>query len=200
MSDINAKILAAGNLELAAGNLELQELSDLAARKDLHEVNTEPANSADLTADLTAASISPKNVMRVPQQAAIRSKAGQIRSAHSVELTNNRSRTNSRPTARTTGAKSSENRAHGIFKNPKYSYDGGVINKIFSLLGNIIEVLVRFLLRLLGARDVIAPGQRPQQAKTTADREGSSTKESQELEREKRKERREQSEQLVKRQ
>lgn len=191
MSDINAKLQT-------AGAVEPQELSDLAARKDLHEVDTSPVNSADLA----TASISPRDVMRVPQQAAIRS--GVLPSSHyaqtAVELTNGRSRASSRSTAQTVSSKSSESAAAGIFKNARYSYDGGLLNKVFSLLGNIINVLVQFFLRLLGARDIVAPDQRPQQAKKPEQRDGADPKAAQELEREKRKERRERAEQLVKRQ
>jgi hypothetical protein len=140
--------------------------------------------------------------MRVPQQAAIRS--GVLSSSHSaqtaVELTSRRSRASSRSTAQTISSKSSESAAAGIFKNARYSYDGGLLNKVFSLLGNIINVLVQFFLRLLGARDIVAPDQRRQQAKKTEQRDGADPKAAQELEREKRKERRERAEQLVKRQ
>jgi hypothetical protein len=140
--------------------------------------------------------------MRVPQQAAIRS--GVVPSSPSaqtaVELTNGRSRAISQATARAGGPKSAESRVTGIFKNPRYSYDGGLLNKVFSLLGNIINVLVQFFLRLLGARDIVAPDQRPQQAKKPEQRDGVDPKAAQELEREKRKERRERAEQLVKRQ
>lgn len=198
MSDIKAQLQA-------TSTSEHQELSELAVRKDLHKVETEAANNPDLA----TACISPRDVMRVPQSVDTGSRV--VRSGHSrhttVELTDRRSRASSRSAERSTGmtatrkadAKSSERAPDGIFKNPRYSYDGGLLNKIFSLLGNIIHVLVQFLLRLLGARDTFTPAQQPQQSKNKDELQGSDPKEVQEREKLARKKRREQAEQLVRR-
>ena len=42
---------------------------------------------------------------------------------------------------------------HGIFKNPLYNYEGGLMDKLIALLGNIVKFIERIILSLLGARD-----------------------------------------------
>jgi hypothetical protein len=42
---------------------------------------------------------------------------------------------------------------HGIFKNPVYNYEGGLMDKLIALLGNIVKFIEQIILRLMGARD-----------------------------------------------
>jgi hypothetical protein len=42
---------------------------------------------------------------------------------------------------------------HGIFKNPLYNYEGGLMDKLIALLGNLVKFIERIILSLLGARD-----------------------------------------------
>jgi hypothetical protein len=193
MSDINKKLQAAPNVELLG-------LGGLAARSNLEAAGSLPANDADLA----SACISPQNVMRVSQRSSIRNGVDHTPlSQHAqVELTNGRSRTSAQTSTSAGASHSSGRPANGILRNPFYRYDGGLLNKVLALIGNILKALERLVLRLLGARDSVAPSGRPQQStkQTTAGSEGSDPKQAQELEREERRKRREQSELLVKRQ
>jgi ribosomal protein L12E/L44/L45/RPP1/RPP2 len=184
MSDINRKTQTATQIEGA-------DLSELASAKDLHQSPTaSPANATDLA----SASISPADVLRVSQRTDIRKSVHERVPAQetAVELTNSRSKS-SAPRSTEAGAK------QGIFKNAFYRYDGGLLNKILALIGNILKVIERLFLRLLGARDAVAPPSNPQS--TSSKRDDKTTDSSkQELEKENRKERREQAELLVKRQ
>jgi len=183
MSDLNRKTQSLATSESA-------DLSMLSATKDLHELSDKiPAN----TADLASASISPAEVMRSSSRTDIRKAVQDKVPAHSasVELTNSRSRAQN--------SSSANSQKPGVFKNPFYRYDGGLINKILSLIANILKVLERFFLRLLGARDKIEPQQR-QQSTPTKPEDGALASKEEQLERDKRKERREAAEQLVKRQ
>ena len=183
MSDINRNIQTATQIEGAG-------LSELTSSKDLHQtLSATPANATDLA----SASISPADVLRVSQRPDIRKavleQVPQIDT--SVELTNSRSRAPAQRSAEG-GVK------NGVFKNAFYRYDGGLLNKILALIGNILKVIERLFLRLLGARDTVAPPNNPQS--TSSKREDTSTDSSeQELEKERRKELREQAELLIKR-
>jgi len=183
MSDINRKT------QTTTQN-EGTDLSELASSKDLHPaISTTPAN----TTDLASASISLADVLRVSQRIDVRKSVHERVPAQetSIELTNSRSKA-SAPRSAEGDVK------NGIFKNAFYRYDGGLLNKILALIGNILKVIERFFLRLLGARDAVAPPNNPQSA--SSKREDTSTDSSkQELEKEKRKERREQAELLIKR-
>lgn len=186
---------------------EQQELSELAVRKDLHRSETAPANAADLHSDLAAASISQKDVIRVTPNPDIASGVRRFRASPltTVDLWDGRSRSSSRLTnpsatltsTRKADAKSAERGPNGIFKNPRFSYEGGLLNKIFSLLSNMIQVLVQFLLRLLGARDTVAPTPVPQHTQKKEGNNGSNPNENQERERIERKKRRDQTTQLT---
>lgn len=50
-------------------------------------------------------------------------------------------------------AKAGASPKHGIFKNPVYNYEGGLMDKLIALLGNIVKFIERIILSLLGARD-----------------------------------------------
>jgi hypothetical protein len=184
MSDINPKVQAATGVE--AG-----DLSDLAASKNLREgISIAPANSTDLA----TASISSADVMRVSQRSDIR-RAVQDRitpQQATVELTNGRSRS--------TLSKSSDTTAVGIFKNPFYRYDGGLLNKVLALIGNILKALERIFLRLLGARDTSPTPHQTQPTRAKSDGVAAESQEKQKLDQQKRKELREQAELVVKRQ
>jgi len=183
MSDINRKIQTATQIEGS-------DLSELASAKDLHQsLTASPANATDLA----SASISPADVLRVSQRTDIRKSVHERVPTQetAVELTNSRSKS-SAPRTTEGGAK------QGVFKNAFYRYDGGLLNKILALIGNILKVIERLFLRLLGARDAVAPNTQQSPSNKREDTTTDSSK--QELEKEKRKERREQAELLVKRQ
>lgn len=183
MADSNPKLQTALNSETA-------DLSVLAARKDLHrELTASAANSPDLA----SASISPSEVLRVSQRTDVRRSIQENASTPqaSLELTNSRSRS--------AAGKSADGTATGIFKNPFYRYDGGLLNKILALIGNILKALERIFLRLLGARDAARTPHRHNSSQTKPESATTDAHE-QQLEKEKRKERREQAELLVKRQ
>lgn len=183
MSDINRKIQAATQNEVA-------DLSELASSKDLHQtISSIPANATDLT----SASISSADVLRVSQRSDIRKSLHERVSPQevSVELTNSRSKAS--PSRSAEGGTK-----NGVFKNAFYRYDGGLLNKILALIGNILKVIERLFLRLLGARDAVTTPNNPQS--TSSKREDTNTDSSkQEIDKEKRKERREQAELLIKR-
>jgi hypothetical protein len=208
MADNNPKLQAALNMETA-------DLSELAAHAGLEsKLPNSAANSTDLAivsdpgsasgpgsasdlasvSDLASASLSSADVMRVTQRTDIRNSL-QDRATPatktSVDLTNSKSRASA--------LKSVANNDSGIFKNPFYRYDGGLLNKILALIGNILKALERLFLRLLGARDSAPTPNRSQTPQTKKD-DGTSATQQQQEERDKRKERREQAELLVKRQ
>jgi hypothetical protein len=159
MADNNPKLQAALNADDADFAADENfDLSKLAADKNLHKaaeiestLAIEPANSPDLA----TASISPADTLRVSPPRQIRKT---IQEATSVELTNSRSR--STTNQRDLGSKT------GIFKNPFYRYDGGLLNKILALIGNILKVIERIFLRLLGARDTTLTPNRSQSNQT----------------------------------
>lgn len=154
------------NRKIQSGNtVEGSDLSDLCASKEttLKPGEFAPANEADLS----IASIPPSDVMRVSQRPEVRRTIGESLeptkkpetgdpltgnsiskspiSKSSVTLTNSRSRSES--------SKSAENGKMGLFKNPFYRYDGGLMNKLMAFIGNILKLIERFILRLLGMRD-----------------------------------------------
>lgn len=195
MSDINRK-------EQTAFLVEADDLSVLAASKNLHKKQqTAPANSDDLA----SASIASSDAMRVTQRGHATDEAhlktGKIitngRGNQSEPVSQSVSLTNSK--SRSTPQRGSNAGEHGILKNPFYRYDGGLINKILALIGNILKVLERIFLRLLGMRDV-EPANSPKPRLQKTKENSPENDHSKELEREKRKQRRELSEQLVQRQ
>jgi hypothetical protein len=149
------------NRKIQSGNtVEGSDLSDLCASKEttLKPGEFAPANEADLS----IASIPPSDVMRVSQRPEVRRTIGESLeptknpetgdpitkspiSTSSVTLTNSRSRSES--------SKSAENGKMGLFKNPFYRYDGGLMNKLMAFIGNILKLIERFILRLLGMSD-----------------------------------------------
>jgi|GEM_PF-1890196 len=131
---------------------EVTDLSQLSASKKtaLTPDQLAPANEADLS----SASISASDVMRVSSRSERRATqtipSGPDKST--VTLTNSRSRADT--------SKSPENGKMGLFKNPFYRYDGGIMNKLMAFIGNILKMIERFILRLLGMRDAApVPGQ-----------------------------------------
>lgn len=194
MADNNPKLQAALNADDADFAADENfDLSKLAADKNLHktakieaDLTIEPANSPDLA----TASISPADTLRVSARPEIRKT---IQDATSVELTNSRSR--STTNQRDLGSKT------GIFKNPFYRYDGGLLNKILALIGNILKIIERIFLRLLGARDTTPTPNRSQSNHIKSAETGTENLEQiTELDRKRRKERRERAELLTKRQ
>jgi hypothetical protein len=132
---------------------EVPDLSELSASKKtaLTPDQLAPANEADLT----SASISASDVMRVSQRTDMRRTAKEISVSpdkSAVTLSNSRSRADT--------SKSHENGRMGLFKNPFYRYDGGIMNKLMAFIGNILKMIERFILKLLGMRDAApVPGQ-----------------------------------------
>ena len=129
------------------------DLTDLRASKDLHTKGAQaPANAADLS----SASISATNIVRATHKPEVRRDPFH----HSTSPSESRS-------AQTTTNKhtrSADGAAPGIFKNPTYRYSGGFISRVITFIANILKVLERLILRLLGARDLKAPTPQPQQA------------------------------------
>lgn len=184
MSDNNPKMQTATGAETA-------DLSELAASKNLHEsVSTTPANSTDLA----AASISSADVLRVARRSDIRRAVQDTTTKQqaAVELTNGRSRLHL--------PKSVNGTTTGIFKNPFYRYDGGLLNKVLALIGNVLKALERVFLRLLGARDTSPTPNQTQLTRSKSGGVAADSLEKQQLDQKKRKDRREEAELLVKRQ
>jgi hypothetical protein len=156
MSDINGK--------LKTGNAAAQEaentLSDLSASKHLHNkpANTPtstltstltgtPANNLDNPTDLTSVSMGGTNVIRTspPPQ-------GQPRIISACVK-----HTPTQSTKQSSASTGSAKQEFGLFKNPKYSYRGDIISKIISFFANLLKVLERIFLRLIGGGDKVAP-------------------------------------------
>lgn len=131
----------------AAGQFDL---TDLHASKDLHI--TEDRHVANTT-DLSSASISATNIVRATPKADPRHDPFHASSA------SRSSQASERQPARSTSATNP-----GIFKNPTYRYSGNIIQRIITFVANILKVLERLLLRLLGARDLNSPTPPPRQA------------------------------------
>jgi hypothetical protein len=127
----------------AAEVTDLSELSALKKETALTPDQLAPANDSDLS----SASISASDVMRVSSRSGRRviqtTPSGPDKST--VSLTNSRSRADI--------SKSPESGRMGLFKNPFYRYDGGIMNKLMAFIGNILKMIERFILRLLGMRD-----------------------------------------------
>ncbi len=123
------------------------DLSDLSASKDLHKKQTaQPANAPDLA----SVSISSSSFVRSSSHA---------RQPHSGINQSSTQSISEGPSIIRQGRSNSkaQNRGHGIFKNPTYPYQGGFASKIITFLANVLKVLERLFLRLLGARDTVAP-------------------------------------------
>ena len=151
MSDIERKVQS-GN---AAEVIDLSELSAV-KNPDLSPGELTPANNQDLT-DL---SISDPSVTRVPHTPIARGVRSRSNGADvgTVTLSNSRSRTGA--------SKSPESGKIGVFKNPFYRYDGGLMNKLIAFIGNILKLIERFILRLFGMRDAgPLPAQQKNQSK-----------------------------------
>jgi hypothetical protein len=131
-----------------SGQLDLQ---DLRASKDLHNKESQhPSNQTDLS----SVSISTNNIVRATHRPDPRRDPFSHNAAESPS-----------PAATPGRNRSSETRAPGIFKNPTYRYSGGPISRLITFIANLLKVLERIFLRLLGARDLAAPTNQPQQAK-----------------------------------
>lgn len=129
------------------------DLSDLSASKDLHKkADMQPSNATDLA----SVSISSSSFVRASSQAVPAAERGR----HSATV-DRAIAPETKSQAATT--KSSTTTTPGLFKNPFYPYRGGLASKIITFFANLLKILERLFLRLLGARDVVAPTARPQQ-------------------------------------
>jgi hypothetical protein len=128
------------------------DLSDLSASKDLHrKVDTQPSNASDLA----SLSISSSNFVRSSTQMGLLSERASRPVATDRSLTSE-----TKPQMNT--SKGSAAVTTGIFKNPAYPYRGSLVSKILTFFANLLKVLERIFLRLLGARDSVAPTPRHQ--------------------------------------
>jgi hypothetical protein len=150
------------------------DLSDLSASKDLHrKVDTQPSNATDLA----SLSISSSNFVRSSTQTRLH--AG--KAPHPIAPDRSLSRETNHQTSTSNASAAT---ATGIFKNPAYPYRGNLAAKIITFFANLLKVLERLFLRLLGARDSVAPPPRHQPVQAAKDDRKESTKsESQEPER-----------------
>jgi hypothetical protein len=141
------------------------DLSELSASKDLHrKIETHAANSTDLA----SVSISSLSFVRSSSQIGLQS-----------ERTHPSIITKRAPTSETKHQASASTgtsaRTNGVFKNPLYPYTGGLVSKIITFLANLLKVLERVFLRLLGVRDTVAPPPRHQPAQAPKAEEKVST-------------------------
>lgn len=137
------------------GTAGRSDLSDLSASKDLHKkANMQPSNATDLA----SVSISSSSFVRASSQPGPASE-------RSIQNTTVDRALAAETKAQTATTKSAAATAPGLFKNPVYPYRGGLASKIITFFANLLKVLERLFLRLLGARDVVAPTPRHQQAK-----------------------------------
>jgi hypothetical protein len=128
------------------------DLSGLSASKDLHrKVDTQPSNASDLA----SLSISSSNFVRSSTQMGLQSERVSRPTAMDRYLS---SEAKQQPST----SKDSAVVATGIFKNPAYPYRGNLASKIITFFANLLKVLERIFLRLLGARDSVAPTPRSQ--------------------------------------
>lgn len=135
------------------GSKGLPDLSELHASKNLHEKNTlTPENQPDLM----NASISGADVPRVTQRPTRRQDA--LNSIASTDMGPAKSPLLS---SRRDAAASAQKNA-GIVTNPTYRYQGGLASKVITFLANMLKVLERLFLGLLGARNKQAPRHQPQ--------------------------------------
>lgn len=126
------------------------DLSDLRASKDLHKTNDpRPVNEADLS----SASISATNILRAAPRHDPRSYS--LRSTVLTSPSHGAEKRASSPSAQPAGP-------NGILKNPTYQYTGGFLSKIITFIANVLKFVERLFLRLLGARDLVAPQHSPQ--------------------------------------
>jgi len=140
------------------------DLSDLRASRECHTTKvTPPANDADLS----SASISATNILRASAQ----------REGPRHSLSNIRSAAlNNRPDKRSSSPSAQPTSPNGILKNPTYKYEGGFISKVITFVANILKFLERLFLRLLGARDLVAPKQTPLSRPSTQEHSTPGTK------------------------
>lgn len=139
------------------------DLSELSASKDLHrKVETQAAN----TPDLASASISSSSFVRSSSQSGLRAE----KTPSSIINTRSLSSDTKQFSGVSHGTASGTN---GIFKNPMYPYRGGLVSKIITFFANLLKVLERIFLRLLGMRDIVAPVPRhlPTQAPKAAQKD-----------------------------
>jgi hypothetical protein len=131
----------------AAGQFDL---TDLHASKDLH---IKEERHAANTTDLSSASISATNIVRAtPKAEPRRDPIPSPSVSHTSQATERQ------------GVRNHAAQPPGIFKNPTYRYSGNIIQRIITFVANILKVLERLLLRLLGARDLNSPTPPPRQA------------------------------------
>jgi len=141
------------------------DLSELSASKDLHHKNeTRPANSTDLA----SASISSSNFVRSSSQLGALSD----KTAPNIITTRSPASETKHQTGTSNGTAASTN---GVFKNPLYPYRGGLVSKIITFFANLLKVLERIFLRLLGVRDTVAPAPRHQPTQNPKAKEKVST-------------------------
>lgn len=148
------------------------DLSDLSASKDLHQkVDTQPSNAPDLA----SVSISSSNFVRVSTQTGLHSE----RAPRPTAIDRSLSSETKHPT---NTSKGSAPVATGLFKNPAYPYRGNLASKIITFFANLLKVLERIFLRLIGARDIVAPTPRHQPVQAAKaerkDSEGSGSEDS----------------------
>jgi hypothetical protein len=143
------------------------DLSDLSASKDLHrKVDTHPSTAQDVA----SLSISSSNFVRSSTQTGLHSE----RAPRPIATDRSVSSETKHQTSTSNGSTSV---ATGIFRNPAYPYRGGLASKIITFFANLLKVLERIFLRLLGARDSVAPTPRHQPAQE-AKKEQKDTRES----------------------
>jgi len=131
------------------------DLSDLSASKDLHERRQlQPSNATDLA----SVSISSSSFVRASSQPGAASERSTRNTSADRALA-------AETKAQAATTKSAAATAPGLFKNPVYPYRGGLASKIITFFANLLKVLERLFLRLLGARDVVTPTPRHQEAK-----------------------------------
>lgn len=132
------------------------DLSGLSASKDLHQrVHQQPSNATDLA----SVSISSSSFVRsAPPVAPGPEKSQRTSTAERLHTPESKHQANQ--------GKVVSKAAPGIFKNPTYPYSGGLASKIITFLANLLKVLERIFLRLLGARDLVTPAPRNQPSQT----------------------------------
>ncbi|MFO0417411.1 MAG: hypothetical protein ACK5Y6_09000 [Pseudomonadota bacterium] len=188
MSDTRGKLKQEG---VAQGVIE-DDLSNLSASKHLHtnspgEVKREPANSIDPQPDLASVSISGTDVARssapISGQPRIISSPGRQSPHPSTERAT--SQTLSTKNSRPSGAGTKQE--FGVFKNPAYSYGGDIVSKIIAFFANLLKVLERLLLRLVGGGERAAPPPGAQKSSNPAQPNNQRAEEQAEREKQRRK-------------
>ena len=119
----------------------LDSLDTLVAHKDLENRGT---SQQPEEVNLAGASIQNTDIIRVsPKQE--RRKRGDLIPAlgSNPTSTQNQEQHRSAPSSK----------EHGVFKNPLFKYEGGIMNRIISFFANLLKALEQLLLRLVGFRD-----------------------------------------------